>query len=106
MPALAFEKSYVELQNKVKNLLARALQTHTISIEELMAILTIFEKTETHAELEAFIEIFAEAFPILQQFEQEKRESSKSDLETKMKNVVSVMIKKDPLKATQIAKAA
>ncbi len=106
MAVAALEKSYVELQNRVKNLLARALQSHVISIEELMAMLTIFKETETHAELEAFIEIFAEAFPILQQFEQQKRESSKTDLESKVKKVVGVMIKKDPLKATRIAKAA
>lgn len=102
---LAPEKSYVELRNKVKTHLAKALKTGVLSIEELRAILFIFEKTETHAELEAFLEIFSESFPVLQEFEIGKRREAKTDLESKVKNLVYKIVLKNPLKAGEIAKA-
>lgn len=106
MAVMAPEKSYVELQNKVKHLLANALKRKAITIEELAAILFIFQRTETTMELEAFIEIFDEAFPILKQFEREKRQEVRTSLEEKVKPYVSQLIKKDPLRATMLAKDA
>lgn len=106
MAAAIEEQSYVELRNKVKHVMARALQAHVITIEEVAAMLFIFEKAETFTELEAFIEIFSEAFPILQKFGEEKQAQAKGALEEIVKKVVGKLVKKDPLKATQIAKAA
>jgi hypothetical protein len=106
MPVATLEKSYVELQNKVKFLLADALKRRLISIEELQAILIIFSRTETTYELEAFLEIFADSFPVLKQFEHEKRKTAKGKIEDRAREVVQKMIKKDPMKAAEIAKAA
>lgn len=105
MPAVE-EQSYVELRNKVKGIMARALQAHVITIEEVMAMLFIFEKAETFMQLEAFIEIFSDAFPVLQKFGEQKKEYAKNALEEIVKKVVGKLVQKDPLKATQIAKAA
>lgn len=106
MTVLAPEKSYIELRNKVKLLLADALKRKVIGIEELAAILFIFQRAESTYELEAFLEIFNEAFPILKQFEHERRKEVRSNLEEKIKPFVSKLIKKDPLRAALIAKDA
>ena len=100
------DKTYLAIQDKVKNMLITALKIKAISSEELMAVLFILGQTSTTLELETFLDIFKDSFPVLGQYSEEKREVAKVDLEERVKVAVSKLVHKDPLKATEIAKAA
>ena len=52
------------------------------------------------------MEIFNDAFPALKQIDFENRSVARGDFEKQIKEIVSKMIKKDPLLATEIAKEA
>ena len=103
-PAAAAD--FQSLQNKVKMILARGVQLKTIDMENLLATLYILGQANSYPELEAFIELFSEHFSFLKEIGEKKMEAARESLEDKVKNVLSAIVKKDPFKATQIAKAA
>ena len=100
------EQSYLVLQSKIKLLLARAMETRKIAIEELMAILFILGQTTTTLELEAFVEIFSDTFPVLKTVQLERSEREKINIQDKVKRVISALVLTDPLRAAQLAKDA
>ena len=100
------DKAYLETQDKVKAMLIKALKIKAITTEELMAVLYILGQTDTALELETFIDIFSGSFPVLSQYSDEKRSFAKDELVAKVKDIVSKLVHEDPLKATEIAKAA
>lgn len=100
------DRAYVELRERVKKQLAYALKTGHLELEELAAILFVLDKAEGQEELALFVEIFSEAFPVLKQIEVENRSAVRGDFEKQVKEIVSKLIKKDPLLATEIAKEA
>ncbi|HRY91133.1 MAG TPA: hypothetical protein P5229_02205 [Candidatus Gracilibacteria bacterium] len=97
---------FLELQNKVKMILARGYQLKTINPENLLASLYILGQAKNRFELENFIELFSAAFPFLKEIREEKVAEARENLEEKVKLVLSSLVKKDPLLATKIAKAA
>lgn len=97
---------YLGIQSKIKTLLSESFKIKAISIEDMLAILFILGQTENAYELEAFIDIFSNSFPVLKDYQIEKKSKSKTELETIIKDIVSDMISTDPLKATEIAKIA
>lgn len=103
---IEIEQSYLELQSRIKLLLARALEVRKITIEELLAILFILGQTTTTFELEAFVEIFADVFPVLKTVQLEKSEKEKINVQDRVKTVISKMVLSDPLRAAQLAKDA
>jgi hypothetical protein len=98
--------TYEELQENVKGQLIQDLNLHKISVEELMAILYILGQTSTVYELEAFVDIFSDTFPTLKSISLDREETAKTDTEAKVKKVVSKLVQKDPMRATQLAKEA
>ncbi len=71
-----------------------------------MAILFILGQTTTTEELEMFVEIFAESFPILKSIHLQSHESGKRNIEVAVKKAVSKILMTDPIRATQLAKEA
>lgn len=106
MPTSTIAPDFMELQNKVKKILARGYQLKTIDTEHLLASLYILGQAKSKFELEMFIGIFSDAFPFLQEISEEKTEVAQEKMESAIKKILSKIVKKDPLKATEIAKAA
>jgi hypothetical protein len=99
-------KSYQDLQLKIKLQLARGLELKKIKIEELMAILFILGQTNTTDELEMFVEIFSDSFPILKTIHLQTHEHTKRNIEVSVKKTISKILLVDPIRATQLAKEA
>ena len=100
------DKAYLEMQEEIKVLLIKALKIKAITGEELMAVLFILGQASTAFELETIIEIFSDVFPVLSEFASDRKEVAKGDLEERVKVAVSKLMETDPIKATEIAKAA
>ena len=100
------DKAYLVMQEEIKSTLAQAFKIKAIGMEDLLAILFILGQTDNSLELETFVDIFSDSFPVLKDYEVGKRSETKSGLEEKVRQIVSKMVSKDPLKATEIAKAA
>lgn len=98
--------SYVELQNNLKQFLAKELETRHITVEQIMAILLIFGQTSTVDEIDVFLEIFGETFPVLRDFDLQRREGKKVAVKDQVKDTVIAMIATDPMRAAQLAKDA
>src|SRR5258708_1573183 len=98
--------SYEELQQKIKLHLSQAVEMNKISNENLLAVLFLLGQTTNVLELETFVEIFADAFPVLKTVEMEKRSKAKINIEEKVKKVVSKLVFTNPKRATEITKAA
>ena len=100
------ELQYLDLQKRVKESLIQDLYLQKITPEQLLAILYVLGQASDADTLESFIEIFSDVFPNLKILLLNKEESEKSDLETRVKDLVSKLILKDPIKATELAKDA
>ncbi len=98
--------SYVELQNNLKQFLAKELEARHITVEQIMAILLIFGQTSTVDEIDIFLEIFGETFPVLRDFDLQRREGKKIAVKDQVKDTVITMIATDPMRAAQLAKDA
>lgn len=98
--------SYVELQNNLKQFLARELEARHITVEQIMAVLLIFGQTSTVDEIDVFLEIFGETFPVLRDFDLQRREGKKVAVKDQVKDTVITMIATDPMRAAQLAKDA
>ena len=96
------QQTYNQLQQKIKLLLARELEFRRITVQEVMAILLLFGQTKTMEEIEVFIEIFQDTFPVLKTISIEKTEQKKISVEDKVKITAQKMIKKDPMRAAQL----
>ena len=77
-----------------------------ISHEDLLGVLFLLGQTSTLLELETFVEIFADAYPVLKTVEIEKRSLAKGNVEEKVRKVVSQLVFTNPKRATEITKAA
>ncbi|MEK7544958.1 MAG: hypothetical protein AAB551_02395 [Patescibacteria group bacterium] len=99
-------QTYAEVQNKIKLLLARELEFHTITVEHVMAILFLLGQTKSVEELEVFIDIFQGTFPVLKTFTFEKAQTTKVHIEEKVRKAALKMITKDPMRAAELAKDA
>lgn len=97
---------YVELQNQIKLFLAKELESRRTTIEEIMALLLIFSQTSSVEEIDAFIEIFKDTFPMLEEFSSGRTEGQKMEVKDKVKDAVLKMITIDPIRAGQLAKDA
>ena len=106
MSNVATAVSYKELQNKIKLHLAQAVEMNRISHEDLLGVLFLLGQTSTLLELETFVEIFADAYPVLKTVEIEKRSLAKGNVEEKVRKVVSQLVFTNPKRATEITKAA
>ena len=106
MSNVATAVSYKELQNKIKLHLAQAVEMDRISHEDLLGVLFLLGQTSTLLELETFVEIFADAYPVLKTVEIEKRSLAKGNVEEKVRKVVSQLVFTNPKRATEITKAA
>lgn len=98
--------SYVELQNALKVFLANELERKRITVPEIMAILLIFGQTSTAEEIDGFVEIFKDTFPVLGDFGSQRSEGQKLEVKDKVKETVIKMIVSDPMRAGQLAKDA
>lgn len=105
MPALTIEDTFLSLQNRIKSILSRAFQLKNIGAEELLAILFVLKQANNENELACFTDIFSNSFPILQEIPEEKKEIELEDMEQKVRKALSKIVRTDPLKATEIAKA-
>ena len=106
MPKTKTINEFQVLQNRVKFILARAIQLKKMQEDQLLACLYILSQAKSQYELESFINIFEDAFPVLKEITEGQAETAREDLETKVKNALGKIVKKAPLKATEIAKAA
>jgi len=106
MAAKNTEKTYLAAQEKVKAMLATALKIKALDAEELMVILYILGQTSTTVELESFIDIFSESFPVLGDYAVSQKAELKGDLEERVKTAVSKIVQEDPLRAAEITKEA
>lgn len=106
MPRVATAPTYGELQQKIKLHLARAMELNQLDSEDLLTILFIFGQTSNLLELELFLDIFSDAFPVLKTVEIEKRTRIKVNIEEKVQKVVSKLVFTNPKRAAEIAKAA
>lgn len=100
------DKTYPAMQSEVKAMLVKAFKIKAIGVEDLLAILFILGQTHNSTELESFVDIFSDSFPVLKDYSVSKKSAAKGDLEEKVRKIVSKMVADDPLKATEIAKAA
>ncbi len=100
------DKTYLAMQAEIKSMLVQAFKIKAIGVEDLLAILFILGQTNNSLELETFVDIFSDSFPVLKDYEVSHRGEKKSDLEERVRKIVSKMVAEDPLKATEIAKAA
>jgi hypothetical protein len=106
MPKTKTISEFQTLQNKVKFILARAIQLKKMQEDQLLACLYILSQAKSQYELEAFINIFEDAFPVLKEISEQKTETDKESLEAKIRAALGKIVKTAPLKATEIAKAA
>ncbi len=100
------DKVYLAMQEEIKSMLVQAFKIKAIGVEDLLAILFILGQTNNSLELETFVDIFSDSFPVLKDYEVGKRSEAKSGLEEKVRQIVTKMVAQDPLKATEIAKTA
>lgn len=100
------DKAYTAMQEEIKSTLVNAFKIKAIGVEDLLAILFILGQTDNSLELEAFVDIFSDSFPVLKDYEVGKRSETKTNMEERVRQIVSKMVALDPLKATEIAKAA
>jgi len=105
MPSATLELTFTELEQKIKNELVRGLKLQLVSMEEIMAILTIFSEATNHRELKLFCEIFVKEFPILSHIIEKEKNENQENIQFKIKEAVSKLIHTNPLLATKIAKA-
>lgn len=105
MPSATLELTFTELEQKIKNELVRGLKLQLVSMEEIMAILTIFAEATNHSELRLFCKIFVKEFPILGRIVEEEKHENQENIQFKIKEAVSKLIHSNPLLATKIAKA-
>ena len=97
---------YVELQNDLKLFLAKELESKRISVEEIMAILLIFGQTSTVEDIDGFVEIFRETFPVLGDFGSTRSEGQKLEVKDQVKETIIRILATDPMRASQLAKDA
>ncbi len=106
MDPKAKDQAYLAMQNQVKSTLVQAFKIKAIEVDDLLAILFILGQTENSFQLETFIDIFSDSFPVLKDYAVTKKSEVKSDLDERVRKIVSKMVAAEPLKATEIAKAA
>lgn len=98
--------TYEELQQKIKLYLAESVELNKLNTEDLMAILFLLGQTSTVLELETFVDIFSDSYPVLKTVHMEKRSQTKVNIEEKVHKVVSKLVFKNPKRAAEITKAA
>ncbi len=106
MDPKAKDQAYLAMQNQIKSTLVQAFKIKAIEVDDLLAILFILGQTENSFQLETFIEIFSDSFPVLKDYAVSKKSDAKSDLDERVRKIVSKIVATEPLKATEIAKAA
>ena len=106
MAASQTSLTYKDFELKIKLQLARGLEMRKLTMEDLMAILFILGQTQTIEELEMFVEIFADSFPISKSIHLQKHEHTKRNIEEAVKKAISKILMVNPLRATQLAKEA
>lgn len=100
------QQTYNELQQKIKLLLARELEFRHITVQEVMAVLLLFGQTKTIEEIEAFVEVFQDTFPVLKTLISEEAEAKKVTIQDRVKIAAQKIIKKDPMKAASLIQDA
>ncbi len=106
MQTTAAAPAFISLQNQVKNQLADFFDKGKIRLEELMAILYLFSFTETVEELQNFILLFGDSFPVLQDLAVKQEASTKQSLDQSLAVLVQNVLKKDPVLAVKLGKEA
>lgn len=106
MPKTKIAPEHMTLQNKVKTILTRSFQLKKIDEPSLLACLYILSQAQSQYELEAFINLFSDSFPVLKEIGEQQVESAKESLESRVREALSRVVKTAPLKATEIAKAS
>ena len=106
MNTATYSAEYTVLQDEVKQQLADFYEMGKIKLEELMAVLYIFSFTETVTELQAFLVIFADSFPVLKEVQIKNRADAKVVMETSIVDVVKKVLPKNPALAAKISKEA
>jgi len=104
MKTVSFSPAYITLQNQVKNQLADFLERGKMKVEEVMAILYLFSFTQTVEELQAFILLFADSFPVLNNLAVQEEVSRKQAFDQQLAMLVQNVLKKDPQLAAHIGK--
>lgn len=100
------QQTYGELQQKIKLLLARELEFHHIAVQEVMAVLLLFGQTKTVEQIEAFIEVFQDTFPVLKTLISQEAEEKKVTIQDRVKIAAQKIIKKDPMRAASLIQDA
>lgn len=98
--------NYIELQNDLKLFLAKELESKRISVEQVMAILLIFGQTSTVEDIDGFVEIFRETFPVLGDFGSTRSEGQKLEVKDQVKETIIKILATDPMRAAELAKDA
>jgi len=104
MKTVSFSPAYITLQNQVKNQLADFLERGKMKVEEVMAILYLFSFTQTVEELQAFILLFADSFPVLNNLAVQEEVSRKQAFDQQLAMLVQNVLKEDPQLAAHIGK--
>jgi hypothetical protein len=104
MKTVSFSPAYITLQNQVKNQLADFLERGKMKVEEVMAILYLFSFTQTVEELQAFILLFSDSFPVLNNLAVQEEVSRKQAFDQQLAMLVQNVLKKDPQLAAHIGK--
>lgn len=106
MKTATYSKEYIALQDEVKQQLADFYEIGKIKLEELMAVLYIFSFTETAEELNAFVHIFADSFPVLKEVQIKHTATEKVNMEHSVLDVVKKVLPKNPALAAKLSKEA
>lgn len=100
------QQTYGELQQKIKLLLARELEFHHITVQEVMAVLLLFGQTKSVEQIEAFVEVFQDTFPVLKTLISQEQEAKKITIQDRVKIAAQKIIKKDPMRAASLIQDA
>ncbi len=95
---------FQELQLDVKKALNDDFQKGSIDIIEMMSALYICGQTRTEEELREAISLFSDNYSALSYLLSKEKGEERADFETDIQDVVSRMLKDDPLRATEVAK--
>jgi inorganic pyrophosphatase/exopolyphosphatase len=106
MNTATYSAEYTALQDEVKQQLADFYEMGKIKLEELMAVLYIFSFTETAQELQAFLVIFADSFPVLKEVQIKQKAADKITMEHSVVDVVKKVLPKNPALAAKLSKEA
>lgn len=98
--------SYQEYQNKIKQHLAQWYEQQKLKLEELLAILYILGQAEDEKTLQFFVRGFSPSFPVLADLIMDEQQVEKESYDDQVQQLMSELIKKDPLQAVALAKEA